>query len=185
VSQLPPLPDELKNRLLAAGVKDDASLYAALDADPDLRRAYEVWLFDGIIHAFANTRDREALLELSDHVPLITTDDFIETVQRAIDAALNQGDYENAEALRQRLDALKEIRAMKAYQRQAPLAQAVIAFVQAEDDEAARRAYAAHREQLDTDAAEKMLAEDFEAADEKARAHLRRRAAMLRALREA
>jgi hypothetical protein len=185
MTQLPPLPDDLKNLLVAAGVRDDASLHAALDADPDLRSAYEAWLFDSVIHAFANTQNREALLDLSEHVPMIATDDFIATVQRAIDAALDMGDYETAEALRQRLEALKEIRAMKAYQRQAPLARAVIAFVQAADDEAAHRAYAAHRDQLNTDEAEKMLVEDFEANDDKARAHLRRRAAMLRALRRA
>ena len=185
MSQLPPLPEDLKNRLLAAGVKDDASLYAALDADPDLRAAYQRWLFDSVTHAFATTKSREELLELSDQVPLLTSDDFISTVQRAIDKALDMGDYETAEALRQRLEALKEIRAMKAYQRQAPLARAVIAFVQAADDEAARQTYAAQREQLDTDAAEKMLSEDFNASDPKSQSHLRRRAELLRDLRSA
>ena len=181
--QLPPLPQDLKNRLLAAGVKDDASLYAALDADPDLRAAYQDWLFDGVVHAFAETKDREELLALSEQVPLLSSDDFINTVQKAIDRALDRGDYETAEALRQRLEALKDIRAMKAYERQAPLARAVIAFVQAADDEAARQAFEKHRDLLDTDAAEKLLAEDFEAEDDKARSHLRRRAEMLRELR--
>ena len=185
MSQLPPLPDDLKNRLLAAGVNDDTSLTAALDSDPDLRRAYEDWLFNSVVHAFASTRDRQELLELSDRVPMIVGDDFAATVQRAIDTALNMGDYETAEALRQRLKALQEIRAMKAYQRQSPLARAVIAFVQAGDEETARRAYETHRSQLDTDAAERMLLEDFEANDDKARTHLRRRAAMLRELRQA
>ncbi len=182
---LPSLPQDLKNRLLAAGVKDDASLYAALDADPALRAAYQAWLFDSVTHAFAATKSREELLELSDHVPLLTSDDFTNTVQRAIDKALDMGDYETAEALRQRLEALKEIRAMKAYERQAPLARAVIAFVQAADEESARRAFETHRALLDSDEAEKLLAEDFEAQDDKARTHLRRRAELLRQLREA
>ena len=181
--QLPPLPEDLKNRLLAAGVKDDASLYAALDADPNLRAAYQDWLFDSVIHAFAATKDREELLTLSEQIPLLTSDDFIKTTQKAIDRALDMGDYETAEALRQRLEALKDIRAIKAYERQAPLARAVIAFVQAADEEAARQAFEAHRDILDTDEAEKMLAEDFEAEDDKARSHLRRRAEMLRELR--
>ncbi len=183
--QLPPLPEDLKNRLLAAGVQDDASLHAALDADPALREAYEDWLFNSVIYIFANANDREALLELSDQVPLLASDRFIDAVQKAINTALNMGDYETAEALRQRLDALKDIRAMKAYQRQTPLARAVIAFVQAPDDEAARQTYAAQREQLDTDAAEKMLLEDFEADDPKSQAHLRRRAEFLKQLRSA
>jgi hypothetical protein len=183
MTQLPPLPEDLKNRLLAAGVKDDATLYAVLDADPDLRAAYEDWLFHSVIHAFAAVKGREELLELSDHVPLLASDDFINAVQKAIDTALDRGDYETAEALRQRLDALKEIRAMKAYERQAPLARAVIAFVQAADDVEAQRTWEKYRDQLDTDAAEKMLAEDFEAQDNKARSHLRRRAELLQELR--
>jgi excinuclease UvrABC nuclease subunit len=104
-------------------------------------------------------------------------------VQKSIDRALSVGDYETAEALRQRLEALKEIRAIKAYERQTPLARAVIAFVQASDDEAAARAFATHRTLLDTHEAEKMLAEAFEAQDDKARSHLRRRAEMLKELR--
>jgi len=137
------------------------------------------------LQAFSEAEDREALVALADESPLLLTDEFAEAVQTVIDTGLRMGNYDAAEALRQRLDALKEIRAMKAYQRQDTLAQAVIAFVQAEDDEKARQTYAAYRDQLDTDAAEKMLAEDFDARDNKAHAHLRRRAAMLKQFRTA
>jgi len=183
MTQLPPLPEELKNKLLAAGVKDNESLHAALDADPELRASYQSWLFDGVILAFVATQNREELLELSEQVPLLTSMDFANTVQKAIDRALNMGDYETAEALRQRLDALKDIRAMKAYERQAPLARAVIAFVQAAHEVSARKVFAEHRDLLDSDEAEQMLVNEFEAQDEKARSHLRRRAQMLRELR--
>jgi len=182
MSQLP-LPEDLKNRLLAAGVKDNASLYAALDADPNLRAVYQDWLFNSVIHAFADTKDREELLALSEQVPLLTSQDFISTVQKGIDRALNAGDYETAEALRQRLDALKEIQAMKAYDRQPPLARAVIAFVQAAHEEAARQIFEKYKDLLDSDEAEEMLAQEFEAEDEKARSFLRRRGEMLHDLR--
>ncbi len=135
------------------------------------------------LHDFSEVEDREALAALADESPLILTDVFADAVQKLIDTGLKMGNYDAAEALRQRLDALKEIRAMKTYQRQDALARAVIAFVQAEDDEAARQTYAAHRNQLDSDAAAKMLTEDFDAEDNKAYSHLRRRAALLQQLR--
>ena len=135
------------------------------------------------LQAFSEAEDREALAALADESPLLLTDEFAEAVQAVIDTGLRMGNYDAAEALRQRLDALKEIRAMKVYQRQDDLPRAVIAFVQAEDDETARQTYAAHRRLLDTDAAEKLLAEDFDARDNKAHAHLRSRAALLKQLR--
>ncbi len=181
--QLAPLPDHLKNRLLAAGVKDNASLYAALEADPQLYDEYHRWLFTEAVHAFAQTRDREALVALADEVPMILGDDFMDAVQKAINKGLDAGDYDTAEALRQRLDALKEIRAQKAYQRQTPLARAVIAFVQARSDIAARRVFEQYRAELDADEAERFLAEEFEGSSQEAERHLAQRRELLRALR--
>ncbi len=183
MSSPPPLPEQLKNRLVAAGVQDAASLYAALEADPQLHEAYRNWLFTQVFDAFAQTEDREALVALSDEVPLLASDLFLDAVQRAIDTALNMGEYETADALRQRLDALKEIRAMKAYQRQTPLAQAVIAFVQARNESAARRMFELHRDQLDSDAAEQFLKDAFEGSSGAAEKHLQQRRSLLRSLR--
>lgn len=183
MSTIPPLPDDLKNRLLAAGVKDETSLYAALEADPQLFNDYYQWLFDQAIMAFAQTKNREELLALTEEIPLIAGDDFIQAVNKAIKTALDMGHYDDAEALRQRLEALVQIRGQKAYQRQTPLAQAVIAFVQARNDEAARRAFALHRDQLDSDEAERFLAEEFEGSSREAERHLQQRLALLRALR--
>lgn len=181
--QLAPLPDHLKNRLIAAGVKDEPTLYAALEADPQLFDDYHRWLFTEAVHAFAQAKDREALLALTKEVPLILGDDFIKAVKKAINKALDVGDYDTAEALRQRLDVLTEIRAMKAYQRQTPLAQAVIAFVQARSDIAARRVFEQYRAELDADEAERFLAEEFEGSSEEAEHHLAQRRELLRTLR--
>lgn len=179
------LPEDLKNRLLAAGVKDDASLYAALDADPQLRADYERWLYTDTIQAFAHAADREALVDLSHRVPALTSDRFIASVENAIEVALKMNHYDDAEALRQRLDALKEIRAHQAYQRQPALARAVLAFVQAPDDVRAKEAYEAHKQLLDSDEAERLLKEDFEAQDNKSISLLHNRLKMLRRLRRA
>ena len=183
MSHLPSLPGDLKNRLLAAGVKDEASLHAALDADPQLHSDYHNWLFTSTIQAFAAVENREALVALSERVPVLTTDEFLGSVQKAIDTALNMGDYDNAEALRQRLNALKEIRAQQAYQRQPPLARAVLAFIQAPDDASAQEVFRNHSTLLDSDEAERMLSTDFDANDSKAMSHLRRRLEMLQRLR--
>ncbi len=135
-----------------------------------------------LLQAFSEAEDREALAALAETSPQILGDAFAKAAQSLIETGLRMGNYDTAEALRQRLDALTEIRAMKAYQRQDALAQAVIAFVQAADDAGARNAFAQHRHLLSTDAALKMLSEDFEANDPKAQAHLRRRERMLKAL---
>ena len=180
---LSPLPDDLKNRLLAAGVKNESTLYAALEADPQLFDDYHRWLFNEAIHAFAQTKDRQALVALTEEVPLILGDDFINAVKKAVNKALDMGDYDTAEALRQRLEALMEIRAQKAYQRQTPLAQAVVAFVQARSDIAARRVFDQYRTELDTDEAERFLAEEFEGSSEEAERHLAQRRALLKSLR--
>ena len=180
---LSPLPNDLKNRLLAAGVKDETTLYAALEADPQLFDDYHRWLFTEAVHAFAQTKDRKALVALTEEVPLILGDDFINAVKKAINKALDVGDYDTAEALRQRLEALMEIRAQKAYQRQTPLAQAVVAFVQARSDIAARRVFEQYRAELDADEAERFLAEEFEGSSEEAERHLAQRRALLRTLR--
>ncbi|RUA15346.1 MAG: hypothetical protein DSY55_06515 [Clostridia bacterium] len=185
MSHTSPLPEDLKNRLLAAGVKDDATLHAALDADPQLRMDYEQWLLNETIYTFAKAENREALADLARQVPALTTDRFIASVENAIDVALKMNHYDDAEALRQRLDALKEIRAHQAYQRQPALARAVLAFVQAPDDVRAQEAYEAHKQWLDSDEAERLLKEDFEAQDNKSVSLLHNRLKMLRRLRRA
>jgi excinuclease UvrABC nuclease subunit len=181
---LPSLPEDLKNRLLAAGVKDEASLHAALEADPSLHDDYHQWLFQDAFMRFAEVETREELAALAEEVPLMTSQAFIDAVQQTVDKALDMGEYDSAEALRQRLNALKEIRAMRAYQRQTPLAQAVIAFVQAPTELAARRVFERYRADLDSQEAELFLQEEFEGSSEAADRHLEQRRALLRALRQ-
>ena len=164
-------------------MKDEATLRAALEADPTLADAYSRWLFTEAVHLFAETRDRKALAELTEQAPHLLGDEFMDAVQRAINKALDMGEYDTAEALRQRLEALRQIRAQKAYQRQTPLAQAVIAFVQARSDIAARRVFERYRSELDTDEAEAFLAESFEGSSKEAERHLAQRRALLKSFR--
>ena len=142
-------------------------------------------VFEALVKRFLQTPDREALAALAQDAPVATSDNFLESVDDIIETALKMGEYDTAEALRQRVDAMKEIRAMLVYQRQDALTKAVIAFVQAGDEATARQTFAKHRALLDSDEAVAMLAEQFDPRDNKAHGHLRRRAQLLQDLRGA
>ncbi len=179
------LPEDLKQRLLAAGVQDAESLSAALEADADLRNRYEQWLVSVILQRFAATQDRQALQTLVAEVPFLLEDAMIEAIRAAVAQAEARGDTTNAEALRQRLSALLDIKeAQRQAQLRVPLGKALTAFIQAGDDLTASAVFWQHRHLLATDDAEAFLINQFESADSKARLHLERRRHLLRALRE-
>jgi len=140
-------------------------------------------LLQTLMQHFLEAEDRPALAALAEAKPDVTTDAFLAAVDNIIESALKMGEYDTAEALRQRVDAMKEIRAMQAYQRQDTLAQAVIAFVQAADETTARQTFNQQRALLDSDAALAMFTQRFDARDNKAHGHLRRRAQLLQQLR--
>ncbi len=183
MAPLPPLPEDLKHRLLAAGVKDETTLYAVLEADPQLSDEYHRWLYTHAIQVVAEAEDRPALEALAEKLPMVLGQSFFEALEKAIQTALDRGEYGVAEALQQRLDALKEIQALRAEEQRTPLAQALMAFVQARHDEGARRAFEQHRRLLDSDEAEALLKQGFEGSSEEAERHLQSRRALLRRLR--
>lgn len=179
------LPEDLKQRLLAAGVQDAESLRAALEADADLRSRYEQWLVSVILQRFAATKDRQALQTLVAEVPFLLDDAMIDAISAAVAQAEARGDHANAEALRQRLSALLDIKeAQRQAHLRAPLAKALTAFIQAGDDLTASAVFWQHRHLLATDDAESFLINQFESADSKAKLHLERRRQLLRTLRE-
>ncbi len=178
------IPDELKQRLLAAGVKDAESLRAALEADADLRAQYERWLVRLVLQRFAATTDAEALQKLTEQLPMLLEPPMIEAIESAIRKAEQRGDAVNAEALRQRLHALHDIRMQhEQAQLHARLARILLAFVQAGDDNMAAAVFWQNRELLATDDAEAVLINQFESQDSTARLHLQRRRQLLRMLR--
>lgn len=178
------LPDDLKQRLLAAGVQDEASLRTALEADPDLHADYERWLVTGILKRFATTVDEQALQALVDEAPFLIDDAMISSIRSAIAQAHQRGDLVNAEAMEQRLTALLHIKAeMEMAEKRAAIAKALVAFVQAEDDNAAAVVFWQNRALLASDDAEAFLINQFESEDSKARLHLERRRQLLRVLR--
>ncbi len=176
------LPEDLKNRLLAAGVEDEASLERALETDASLRADYERWIIGQILQAFAATPDEQALRDLVKRAPILLDPPMFEAIENAIAVARQKGDRRNATALNQRLDVLRAIKAERdAFY--SKMADALKAFVQAGDDESARAVFEAHRDLLSSDDAEGFLISHFQADNETSRRHLERRAALLRRLR--
>ncbi|NOX62072.1 MAG: hypothetical protein GXP42_09030 [Chloroflexi bacterium] len=176
------LPEDLKNRLLAAGVEDEATLERALEADEALRADYERWIIGQILQAFAATPDEKALRELVRRAPFLLEAPMFDAIERAIAAARQKGDRRNATALNQRLDVLRVIKAERdAFY--SKMADALKAFVQAENDEAARGVFETHRDLLMSDDAEAFLISHFQADNETARRHLEQRTEFLRRLR--
>jgi tetratricopeptide (TPR) repeat protein len=112
------LPADLKARLEAVGVTDEASLWRALDADTALKADVEAFLRDQraqfieqLLAAFLAVSDSAALAEFWQQVPLELEDTFIATVEQAIAQAEQGGESDVAAGLRQRLDGLRRLQA--------------------------------------------------------------------------
>ena len=114
----PELPADLQARLDAAGVTDAATLAAALDADPELRRAYQAFLeanHDAIVaanraillDALPAIPDEEQLRALWQMIPFEDEDAFLAAAEARAAAAETSGDAGLAAALRERIDALR------------------------------------------------------------------------------
>jgi hypothetical protein len=114
----PELPADLQVRLDAAGVTDAATLAAALDADPELRRAYQAFLeanHDAIVaanraillDALPTIPDVQQLRALWQMIPSEDEDAFLAAAEARVAAAETSGDAGLAAALRERIDVLR------------------------------------------------------------------------------
>ncbi|NWG20907.1 MAG: hypothetical protein HXY39_11355, partial [Chloroflexi bacterium] len=117
----PELPADLQARLDAAGVTDAATLAAALDADPELRREYQAFLeanHDAIVaanraillDALPAIPDVQQLRALWQMIPSEDEDAFLAAAEARAAAAETSGDTGLAAALRERIDALRAYR---------------------------------------------------------------------------
>lgn len=255
------LPDNLRQRLIAAGVTDEASMQAALERDADLRREFELFLSENgseiqriaqqALEQFAAVHDSNELIALAERIPFVLEESFDEAVQQTIVEAEQFGDTELAEGLRARLQGLRQIRAQvqvalpqmlqafasvanagemlelsqraptildetfidavkqtiseleqsgqsvaaeglrarleglyqvrqqRELERGSPLVQALLAFLNAHNDEEARQVYAAHTELLASAEALPMLDQVFHGADTESNARIGERRTLL------
>lgn len=184
----PNLPADLQARLAAAGVRDTAGLPAALDRDPALRAAWIAFLAEhqeevvqAALLAFLRAPDFDALQALAGQAPFILEDDFAETINEVIRQAEEAAETDFAASVRLRLTGLRQIKADMALP---PLARALLAFVQAPDDAAAHAVFAAQRELLAPEEAQRSLEDHVRSSDPVAQDHLAARRRLLRRLRQ-
>ncbi|MBK9229919.1 MAG: hypothetical protein WAV53_16350 [Anaerolineae bacterium] len=182
------LPADLQARLAAAGVRDTTDLPAALDRDPALRAAwmsflaeYQDEIVQAALLAFLSAPDFDALQTLAGQAPFILEEGFSETVNEVIAQAEEAEETDFAESVRLRLAGLRQIKAGMAL---SPLAQALMAFVQAPDDAAASAVFAAQRQLLLPQEAQRSLEDHIRSNDPTAQDHLAGRRRLLHRLRQ-
>lgn len=134
------LPADLQARLAAAGVSDEASLQAALDADPTLAADLRPYLaehaaaagFLALLAAFTQVENGDQMREFWRGVPAELEEPFIEAVEGLIAQAEAAGETDAATDLRARLDGFRQIHQAAQQTQAIPSTQrAVFAFVQA------------------------------------------------------
>ncbi|MFZ1266603.1 MAG: hypothetical protein WBV59_11485 [Anaerolineae bacterium] len=182
------LPADLQARLAAADVRDTTDLPAALDRDPALRAAwmsflaeYQDEIVQAALLAFLSAPDFDALQTLVGQAPFILEEGFSETVNEVIAQAEEAEETDFAESVRLRLAGLRQIKAGMAL---SPLAQALMAFVQAPDDAAASAVFAAQRQLLLPQEAQRSLEDHIRSNDPTAQDHLAGRRRLLHRLRQ-
>ena len=182
------LPADLQARLAAAGVRDTTDLPAALDRDPALRAAwmsflaeYQDEIVEAALLAFLSAPDFDALQTLVGQAPFILEEGFSETVNEVIAQAEEAEETDFAESVRLRLAGLRQIKAGMAL---SPLAQALMAFVQAPDDAAAGAVFAAQRQLLLPQEAQRSLEDHIRSNDPTAQDPLAGRRRLLHRLRQ-
>jgi len=186
------LPPELKARLDAAGVTDDESLQAALERDPELRAAYENFLnehsdeisalqMNALLTAFAQTKNDAQIVEFWNQAPREWEQPFLDAAQNVIAQAEANGQGENVAGLKARLDALQKM--LRVSENTPPVVSALLEFIGAPDDAAAREIFEQQRALLQPYEAQQLL-ESFAQADEtQIRQRVQERLALLKELR--
>ena len=181
-------PTDLDARLQAAGVIDQASFEAALARDPELRAAVEAQqeLLMSLIRAFVAVEDPDQMEAFWGVVPAEMEDPIIQAVTRLIDQARAGGDIQTVENLAAKLADFQQICEEAQAEQQpsgSPVVDALIEFVNAPDESAARAVYEANAGFLMPLEAREILDENIEGAtDAEFRQRLAERAALLREL---
>lgn len=191
------LPSDLKARLDAAGVTDAASLQAALERDPQLRAAFQLFLdanrehfaaaaLSALLAAFAKTQNPQQLAELWQAVLTELEQPFLNKVEQRIAQAERAGDADTVRQLRERLDQLRQlIAAQEAYAQLSPTERALVEFLDAPDQAAARAVFEKHRALLQPYEAQRTLDALFQTGSPESEQHIAERRALLRELRGA
>ena len=181
------MPDELKARLDAAGVSDNASLLAALKADPDLNADFQAFLesnadalatatMNQLLQVFAAVTDGEQMVEFYRSVPSELEQPLIEAVEAIIEQATAAGDDNTVQNLSERLAVFRQLcETGQQPQEMPPVMRAVLGFFQADDNAAAEQFFADQRTVLQPDEAQQVMDALVEQAPTELPAEMRQR----------
>ncbi len=181
------LPAELAQRLRDASGVDQASMDALLARDPGLRVEVQVAIQTFVLDRFAAIPDSNALLDWADRFPFMLEAGFSEAVEERLLEAEKAGHTDLIAALRQRLEGLDSLRAQAegryGEMDAPPVVQALMAFLAADDEEAARQVFARYHDLLDSDEAAQVLGYQFGSDDPAAWKTIQARTQLLQTLR--
>ena len=130
--------------------------------------------------------DPQAIVSLVRSEPELLSDTFVERLAGWIAAAEAEGNAAAARGLTQRRAVLLELRNRHAREADLPpISRALMAFLRADDEAAARQVYEDRRELLDGEEAQQALEHSFKSDDPAGQARIAERAALLSRLRDA
>lgn len=133
--------------------------------------------------AFASVTDGGELLALTQRAPFVLDTNFITAVERAIDELEQGGSNVEAEGLRVRLTALRQLRDQHEMAQQSPVMQSLLDFLNSHDDDAARAIYQQQQDRLNSDEAQQTLETSFAGGDPESQRRIEERRVLLRTLR--
>ena len=194
------MPDDLRARLRAANVADNASLMAALQADPVLRADFDAFLqanadalaaatINTLLQAFAQVADDTEMAEFCRAMPSELQRPLIEAVEAIIEQATAAGDDNTVQNLSERLEVFRRLSQKgQLTDELPPVMRAVMGFFEAPSDAAAEQFFASQRDLLQTSEAQRAMDVLVEQAPPDIPANVRQllltRQALLRRLRE-
>ena len=181
------MPDDLRARLRAANVADNASLIAALQADPVLRADFDAFLqanaealaaatMNTLLQAFSQVADDEEMAEFCRAMPSELQRPLIEAVDAIIEQATAAGDDNTVQNLSERLAVFRQLcETGQQPQEMPPVMRAVLGFFQADDNAAAEQFFADQRTVLQPDEAQQVMDALVEQAPTELPAEMRQR----------
>jgi len=183
------MPDDLKARLVAAGAADPGGLDAALQRDPQLAADLDAYVdaneealerasLTALVNQFGQVRDPREMAAFWQQVPEEVEQAFIGLVEQVIAGAQAAGDEGTARHFGVRLSSLQQLR------QQPPVVQALLEFVQASDEAAAREVFASQAALLQAPEAQAMLEQRFRSDDAATQQRIAERVVLLRQLRQ-
>jgi hypothetical protein len=173
------LPNNLRAWLAEVGITNEEALQTALDTHPAFATSFQehaaALLIEQHLTLFTAATTPETLRAFWLQVPRHLEHPFLDLVRAHIDELSQQSQTETATMLAERLASLE---ALIAETQQPPYVQALVSFLHADSDDAARAIFTTQRELLDTDQALQRLSQLAEQGDP----NIQQRAALRTAL---